>query len=104
MHIIYLPKAADFVADLDNPLDGRVRRMIRLLETSGNELRMPFSKPIENGIFELRVVGAVHIRLLYFFYKGEAVIVHAFAKKTQQLNHRDIEYALRARDMYLADL
>lgn len=102
MHIIYLPKAADFVAGLDNPLDGRARRMIRLLETSGNELRMPFSRPIENGIFELRVVGAVHIRLLYFFHKGEAVVAHAFAKKTQQLSRRDIEYVLRVREAFIA--
>lgn len=103
MHIIYLPKAADFVVGLNNPLDGRVRRMIRLLETSGNELRMPFSKSIEGGIFELRVVGAVHVRLLYFFYKGEAIVVHAFTKKTQQLSRRDIEYALRARKMFIAN-
>jgi len=101
MHIIYLPKAADFIASLDSPLGGRVRRMIKLLETSGNELRMPFSKPVGGGIFELRIVGAVHIRLLYFFHKGEAVVVHALSKKTGQLSRRDIEYALRLRKMFI---
>jgi phage-related protein len=100
---MYLPRAADFVANLDTPLDGRVRRMIRLLETLGNELRMPFSKPVENGIFELRVTGAVQVRLLYFFHNGEAVVVHAFSKKTEQLSRRDIEYALLARKNFIVE-
>ena len=104
MNIIYLPKTADFVANLDGPLDGRVRRMIRLLETLGHELRMPFSKPVEDGIFELRIVGAVQIRLLYFFHKGQVVVVHAFFKKTEQLSRKDIEYALRMRDMFVANI
>lgn len=104
MNIIYLPKAADFVAVLDYPLDGRVRRMIKLLEALGHELRMPFSKPVENGIFELRVVGAVQIRLLYFFHKGRVVVVHAFFKKTEQLSRGDIKYALLMRDMFIADI
>ncbi|HEY4473577.1 MAG TPA: type II toxin-antitoxin system RelE/ParE family toxin [Candidatus Paceibacterota bacterium] len=102
MQIIYLPKAADFVLGLDSPLDGRVRRMIKLLETLGHELRMPFSKPIEGGIFELRVVGAIQIRLLYFFHKGEVVVAHAFFKKTEQLSRKDINYALRARKVFIA--
>ncbi|MHB8860375.1 MAG: type II toxin-antitoxin system RelE/ParE family toxin [Minisyncoccota bacterium] len=104
MHIIYLPRAADFVANLDDPLAGRVRRTIKLLETSGNELRMPFSKPVENGLFELRVVGATHVRLLYFFHKGEAVVVHAFVKKTSRLSRGDIAYALLARKTFIAEV
>ncbi len=104
MHIIYLPKAADFVANLDDPLVGRVRRTVKLLETLGSGLRMPFSKPVEHGLFELRIVGAVHVRLLYFFYKGEAVVVHAFAKKTERLSRGDIEYALLARNTFIAEV
>lgn len=104
MNIIYLPKAADFVAVLDYPLDGRVRHMIKLLETLGHELRMPFSKPVEDGIFELRIVGAVQIRLLYFFHDEHVVVVHAFFKKTEQLRNRDIDYALRMRRAFIAGI
>lgn len=103
MNILYLPKAADFVANLATPLDGRLRRMIKLLETLGHELRMPFSKSVEDGIFELRVVGAVQIRLLYCFHKGHAVVVHALFKKTEQLNRVDIDYALRMRRIFVAE-
>jgi phage-related protein len=102
MNIIYLPKAHAFIEFLDVSLAARTNKMLDLLRDHGHELRMPFSKPVEDGIFELRVAGAVHIRLLYFFHKGAAVFVHAFFKKTEQLNRRDIDYALRARDMFIA--
>lgn len=63
---------------------------------------MPLSKPIEDGMFELRVVGAIQIRLLYFFYKGDAVVAHAFFKKTEQLSRKDVEYALQMRNAFIA--
>ncbi len=102
MNIIYLPKAHIFIEGLDVPFDARVNKMLDLLKSRGYELRMPFSKPIEDGIFELRVVGATQIRLLYFFHKGEAVVVHTFFKKTERLSRRDIEYALRVRKAFIA--
>jgi len=102
MNIIYLPKVHAFIEGLDVPLDARVNKMLDLLENRGYELRMPFSKPVGNGIFELRVVGAVQIRLLYFFHEGEAVVIHTFFKKTEQLSRRDIDYALRARKAFIA--
>lgn len=76
--------------------------MIRLLEERGQDLRMPLSRPMGDGIFELRVVGAVHVRLLYFFHEGEAMVIHAFIKKTEQISRKDIEYALLARKAFLA--
>ncbi|MCX6790024.1 MAG: type II toxin-antitoxin system RelE/ParE family toxin [Candidatus Kaiserbacteria bacterium] len=104
MQVIYVPKAADFVVNLDDSLGVRVRRVISLLEARGNSLRMPFSKPVENGIFELRIVGALHIRLLFFFCKGDAVVAHAFFKKTERLSRRDIEYALLVQKVFIADI
>lgn len=102
MNILYLPKAHVFIESLDVPLDARVNKMLDLLESRGHELRMPFSKPIEDGIFELRVVGTMQIRLLYFFYKGDSVVVHAFFKKTEQLSRKDVEYALQMRNVFIA--
>ena len=104
MNIVYLPKAYMFIEALDIPLNARVKRMLDLLRDRGHELRMPFSKSIENGIFELRIVGAAQIRLLYFFHSGQAIVVHAFFKKTEQLSRRNIDYALRARSMFIAGI
>lgn len=46
---------------------------IKLLEEKGNQLREPYSKPLGDGIFELRAkVGTDISRVLYFFYyQGE---------------------------------
>ncbi|MDP2665030.1 MAG: type II toxin-antitoxin system RelE/ParE family toxin [bacterium] len=104
MNILYLPKVHAFIEGLDVPFDARVNKMLDLLRNRGYELRMPFSKPVEDRIFELRIVGVIQIRLLYFFHKGEAVVVHAFFKKTEQLSRKDIEYALRMRNMCIADI
>lgn len=102
MNIMYLPKVHTFIESLEVPLDARVNKMLDLLESRGHELRMPFSKPIEDGIFELRIVGAVQIRLLYFFYNAQAVVVHAFFKKTEQLSRKDVAYALQMRNVFIA--
>jgi len=104
MQIIYLTKVHTFIEDLETPLDARVDKMLDKLKAHGHELRMPFSKLVEDGIFELRVAGAVQVRLLYFFHKGEAVVIHAFFKKTAQLSRRDIAYALKIKRMFIADI
>ena len=47
-------------------------RTIDLLEINGPLLREPYSKPLENGIFELRnKQGADITRVLYFFIVGK---------------------------------
>jgi|SRR3989344_1615091 len=102
MRIRYLPKALAFIENLDPTLGARANKTLDLLMDRGHTLRMPFSKSVEDGFFELRVIGAVHIRLLYFFHQGEAVVVHAFLKQTPQLNRKDIDYAQRARSSFIA--
>lgn len=66
-------------------------------------LREPFSKPIKNGIFELRAqVGNDISRVLYFFYIGKKVILtNGFIKKTQKTPQKEIELALKYKNDYL---
>lgn len=90
MNVTYFPKAYAFVEALNPLLAGRANKMLDLLRNRGYELRMPISRLVEDGIFELRVVGAVHIRFLYFFHAGEAIVAHAFFKKTERLSRKDI--------------
>ena len=43
--------------------------LLELLEEKGNQLREPYSKSIDDGIFEIRCkVGNNITRVLYFFY------------------------------------
>jgi len=75
-----------------------------MLETNGADLREPYSKHLNDGIFELRAqVGTDLSRVLYFFMIGKKVILtHGFVKKTQKTPSSEIEKAKQYRDDYLS--
>ena len=52
--------------------------------------RPPLSKPIGGGLFELRHVGKLNTRVLYFFVKGRRIItVYGIRNRAQQIAARD---------------
>ena len=59
--------------------------------------REPLAKPLGEGLFELRHVGKLNTRVLWFFMKGRRIVaVHAIRNKGQAIAARDMETA-RAR-------
>lgn len=44
----------EFILKQDNKMQAKIFKNLELLEIRGNELREPFSKHIEDGIFEIR--------------------------------------------------
>ncbi len=60
----------------------------------------PLSKPIGDALFELRHVGKLNTRLLYFFMKGRRIIVaHGIRSKAIKISIRHRMVALeRKRD------
>ena len=78
-------------------------RTIALLETVGTALREPYSKHLNDGIFELRAqVGTDISRVLYFFIIGNsAILTHGFIKKTDKTPLSEIERAKEYRSEYL---
>jgi phage-related protein len=60
----------------------------------------PLSKTIGDGLFELRHVGKLNTRILYFFVKGQRIIiVHGIRSKATKITARDRKVALdRKRD------
>jgi hypothetical protein len=57
--------------------------------------RPPLSKPIGDDLFELRHVGKLNTRVLYFFAKGQKIIaVHGIRNKATEIAGRDREVAL----------
>lgn len=70
-------------------------RLVELLREYGPLLRLPHSRAMGNGLFELRPRGRFGIgRALYCFIFGKRiVIVHAFIKKTQRTPERDLKLA-----------
>ncbi|MBW1782207.1 MAG: type II toxin-antitoxin system RelE/ParE family toxin [Deltaproteobacteria bacterium] len=64
--------------------------------------RPPLSKPVGNDLFELRHVGRLNTRVLYFFVKGRRIIlVHGFRKKTRVLPARDRQVAIERKEDWL---
>lgn len=72
-------------------------RLAELLIELGPALMMPHSRPLGDGLFELRPRGREGIgRALYCFVVGQRVVVlHAFVKKTQASPRSDLAIARR---------
>ncbi len=65
--------------------------------------RPPLSKPIGDGLLELRHVGKLNTRVLYFFMKGRRIVaVHGIRNKAQQIPARDRAIALERMNDWLA--
>jgi phage-related protein len=56
--------------------------------------RPPLSKSLGSGLFELRHVGKLNTRVLWFFVKGRRIIaVHGIRNKGQAIPARDLDTA-----------
>ena len=94
----------DFLNSLDIKMRNKLLMILNVLQEKGNQLREPYSKHLEDGIFEVRgKVGNDISRVLYFFYyNGKIIITNGFVKKTQKTPQREIEKAKSERDDYLS--
>lgn len=92
-----------FILKQDNKMQAKIFKNLELLEIRGNELREPFSKHIEDGIFEIRnKVGNDITRIFYFFVIGQKIILtNGFIKKTQKTPKAEIALAKKYRNDYL---
>lgn len=84
-------------------MQAKIFKNLELPESRGNELREPFSKHLEDGIFELRSkVSSDITRVLYFFVIGQKIILtNGFVKKTQKTPKSEIDLAKKYRNDYL---
>ena len=56
--------------------------------------REPLSKALGDGLFELRHVGKLNTRVLWFFMKGRRIVaVHGIRSKGQAIPARDLDTA-----------
>ena len=94
----------EFLDSLDVKMRAKMLWTIQLLEVNGVELREPYSKALEDGIFELRAkVGSDISRVLYFFVVGHKVILtNGFIKKSTKTPSGEKEKAKRYRAEYLS--
>lgn len=92
----------ELLDSLEPKLLAKTLRTIDLLEQNGPLLREPYSKALENGIFELRTrQGSDITRVMYFFVVGrKAVLTNGFVKKSQKTPKADIELARKYKTDY----
>ena len=72
-------------------------RIVELLMEFGPSLRMPHSRALGGGLFELRPRGREGIgRAIYCFVSGRRIMMlHAFVKKTQDTPEQELKIARR---------
>ena len=70
-------------------------RLAGLLEEYGLDLRMPHSRAMGSGLFELRCRGSEGIgRVFYCTMKGNTIVIlHSFIKKTQETPMAELKIA-----------
>ena len=91
-----------FLNALDIKMLAKILRITDLLEEFGPELRLPYSKHLDDDIFEIRAQQKHDItRVLYFFVAGKKIILtNGFIKKTQKTTKTELERAKKYREDY----
>lgn len=70
-------------------MKAKVVANLQLLEEYGNFAREPLSKPLGDGIFEVRTIeGNDIVRIFYFFDEGRIIIATNGLVKKQQKRHK----------------
>jgi phage-related protein len=88
---------AKFLEGLQQKMKAKADREINLLGEFGNALREPYSKAMQDGIFELRIKTSSNIsRIFYFFFvEHKIILTNGFIKKTQKTPRGEIAKALK---------
>lgn len=86
-----------FLDALPLSLRSKAVRDLNVLKESGTKLRLPYSRYLRDGLFELRIqTKGDDARIFYFFFSGSRIVVtNGFVKKTQKTPSREIKRALR---------
>ena len=78
----------EFIASLDVKMRAKMVGLLELSEEKGKQLREPYSKPIDDGIFEIRCKVGNNIT---------SVLTNGFIKKTQKTPPEEIKLAKERR-------
>lgn len=94
--------ALDFINSLDDKMAAKIYRLLMMISQNGPELREPYSKHLNDGIFELRAkVGSNISRILYFFFvENHVIVTNGFIKKTQKTPKAELDKAKAFRTEY----
>jgi len=86
---------SDFLDSLNVKMSAKMTGLMEILEERGTELRLPYSRSLGDGIFELRCKQGSNITraLYFFFYGGRIIVTNGFTKKTLKTPPGEIKLA-----------
>lgn len=86
----------DFIEDLEPKAQAKISNTFDLLEQYGTNFGLPHVKKLsEINLWELRILGKNNIRIFYVSFTSKIfLLLHAFVKKKQKTNKREIKIAL----------
>lgn len=90
------PAVDEELEQFDDEMLARLKHIRLKVELHGPQfLRMPVARPLERGLWELRLTGRNRIgRTIYFTVSGKRmVLLRAFIKKTQKTPRAEMEIA-----------
>lgn len=92
----------EFLDSLNMKMRAKATKEIVILREFGTGIKEPYSKYLQDGIFELRIKFASDIaRVFYFFYVGRKIVLtNGFIKKTQKTPPKELEKALNYKSDY----
>ena len=81
----------EFLDSINPKMRAKIYGLMEILQEKGNMLREPYSKHLDDGIYELRCkFGSDVTRVLYFFYyDGKIVMTNGFVKKRSNQQKRE---------------
>ncbi|AIN18900.1 hypothetical protein CH54_3308 [Yersinia rochesterensis] len=103
-NVILHDEVPDEIAGLPPVIRAKMIRLIDKLKMNATALREPDSKPVRDGLFELRTMGTDIARGLYVYRKGKNIyLLRVFIKKTQKLPSGEITLAFERLEEMLYD-
>ncbi|MCI1749088.1 MAG: type II toxin-antitoxin system RelE/ParE family toxin [Acidipropionibacterium sp.] len=98
--VVISPEVSDWYRSL-RPADRRMAdKMIDMLRSEGSQLRMPHSRSLGDGLFELRFSiqrATVSQRITYLFEPERRIITLTTFRKARNNERREVHRARRAK-------
>lgn len=92
--VLYHPEAKTEASALPVKIRVKLDRQIGKLEHDARLLREPDTKPLGDGLFEIRTMGTDIARGIWVYHKGNTIIMlRIFIKKTQKIPSNEIVIA-----------
>lgn len=96
----YSEKVEQHILQWPKKILAKYLRIIDLIEEEGPDLGMPFTRPMGDGLFEIRTKAHEGIARAFFcvLKHGEIIILHAFIKKTDKTPKKELRIARKRLD------